>query len=105
MPFPYLLPVPSDVPVSPICVLRSCLADATCECFENFQGNACNEEVVFLTCPGDCNGNGNCFQGVCECDEGYSGIGWYVLQSGWSGDELSVAEQVHSRLLTAAAPC
>ena len=31
-------------------------------------------EVISITCPGDCSGNGTCVQGGCVCNEGRTGI-------------------------------
>ena len=31
------------------------------------------EEITGETCPNDCNGNGKCNNGKCECNPGFSG--------------------------------
>ena len=31
------------------------------------------KKITEKTCPNDCNGNGECSNGKCECNEGFSG--------------------------------
>ena len=40
-----------------------------CKCNENYRGIDC----AVLKCPSDCSQNGQCMNGTCICDMGYSG--------------------------------